>query len=463
MKVSIHNIDHHPLNKSIYNLSSIDDLVDSINSVGLLQPLTINQNNLIISGNRRFEAIKKLGWKEVEVNKIQINENEDILYLIHFNKQRVKIPSELLAEYDNLKSFYKEKIKIDDTINSVRDVVADKMNVSYGQLARLLFIRKHNPEHINLLNKGILTINQSYIQTQRETNEIKSREFVSQKINFTKDDSFKFYQKSSQVLEEIGDGDVNLIFTSPPYAFKRKYTNEGEELGGENSTIEYVENLVNHLGECYRVLNHKGSFFLNLGDSYLNGNLQNIPHKVVINLQEKGWILRNTIIWKKTNPKPSSSKNNLNPSYEFIFHLVKSLDYDYEHTLVPLSETTKPSHPPRHRGVNSNNKTSSITPYIPNKNGKKMSDFWDNDIVKTSVVNQHQNNGIEHPAMFPKEIVYLPILQTCVYPLLNNHEYSPLVLDIFAGSLTTYKVVEEINKNFKTKIRFVGYDIKKYF
>jgi len=92
-----------------------------------------------------------------------------------------------------------------------------------------------------------------------------------------------------------------------------------------------------------------------------------------------------------------------------------------------------------------------------------MSDFWDDDIVKTSVVNQHQNNGIEHPAMFPKEIVYLPILQTCVYPHLNNHEYSPLVLDIFAGSLTTYKVVEEINKNFKTKIRFVGYDIKKYF
>ena len=56
---------------------------------------------------------------------------------------------------------------------------------------------------------------------------------------------------------------MNLIFTSPPYAFKRKYTNEGEELGGENTTIEYVENLVNHLEECYRVLNHKGSFFLN--------------------------------------------------------------------------------------------------------------------------------------------------------------------------------------------------------
>ena len=175
MKVSIQKIDHHPLNKEIYNLSSIDDLADSISFVGLLQPLTINQKNLIISGNRRFEAIKRLGWEEVEVNKIQTKEEEDILYLIHFNKQRVKTPTELLAEYDNLKTFYKEKIKIDKTITSVRDEVADKMNLSYGQLARLLFIRKHNPEHIDLLNKGIITINQSYLQTQREVNELKSR------------------------------------------------------------------------------------------------------------------------------------------------------------------------------------------------------------------------------------------------------------------------------------------------
>ena len=462
MKIKTTLIDHHPLNKEIYNLSSIDDLVESITSVGLLQPLTINQKNLIISGNRRFEAIKRLGWEEVEVNKIETKEEEDVLYLIHFNKQRVKSPTELLAEYDKLKIFYKEKIKTDKSITSVRDEVADKMNLSYGQLARLLFIRKHNPEHIDLLNKGILTINQSYLQTHREINEVKSREYTPEiKKGFTEDENFIFYQKSSADLTEIKDGMVNLIFTSPPYFFKRKYTT-GDELGCEGSTTEYVDNLVKHLEECYRVLNPRGSFFLNIGDSYQNGNLQNVPHRVVIKLQEKGWILRNTIIWKKSNPKPSSSKNNLTPSYEFIFHLVKSLDYDYQHTLVPMSANTKPSHPPRHRGIN-NSKSSQITPYIPNKNGKKMTDFWDDEIVKTSVVNQHQNNGIEHPAMFPKEIVYLPILQTCVYPFQSSKDYSPIVLDIFAGSLTTYKVVEEINKNFNTNIKFIGYDIKRYF
>jgi len=63
--------------------------------------------------------------------------------------------------------------------------------------------------------------------------------------------------------------------------------------------------------DCKRVLNDRGSFFLNLGDTFYYGNLQNVPHRVVLKLQEQGWILRNTIIWSKTNPKPSSSKSNL--------------------------------------------------------------------------------------------------------------------------------------------------------
>lgn len=66
-------------------------------------------------------------------------------------------------------------------------------------------------------------------------------------------------------------------------------------------------NLSEHLRDCKRVLNDRGSFFLNLGDTFYNGNLQNVPHRVVLKLQEQGWILRNTIIWSKTNPKPSSS------------------------------------------------------------------------------------------------------------------------------------------------------------
>ena len=41
--------------------------MESISVVGLLQSLIIDQHHQIISGNRRFESIKRLGWEEVEV------------------------------------------------------------------------------------------------------------------------------------------------------------------------------------------------------------------------------------------------------------------------------------------------------------------------------------------------------------------------------------------------------------
>ena len=51
------------------------------------------------------------------------------------------------------------------------------------------------------------------------------------------------------------------------------------------------------------------------------------------------------LVCGKSNPipKPSSSKSKLTPSYEFIFHLVKSMEYDYYPTPNKLSHKTKPS------------------------------------------------------------------------------------------------------------------------
>ena len=71
-------------------LSSIEELMESISEVGLLQSLIIDQHQQIISGNRRFESIKRLGWNEVEVEVKEVNKGEEELLLIHYNKQRIE-------------------------------------------------------------------------------------------------------------------------------------------------------------------------------------------------------------------------------------------------------------------------------------------------------------------------------------------------------------------------------------
>ena len=454
MKVKVSSLKHHPKNKEIYTLSSIEELMESISEVGLLQTLTIDNRNQVISGNRRFESIKRLNWEEVDVNLREVKKEDEELLLIHFNKQRIKSFKELINEYLTLDNHYRKgQGKRTDLTSaklgkgSSRETISKEIGISSGQLQKLVYINKHQPDHIELLDKGILTVNQSYLQIQREIKERDSkRTKTSTKSNSENTSTWRFYQKSSHDMSELNDDEVQTIFTSPPYWNKRKYSEE-EGLGNEKTSEEFVINLSEHLRDCKRVLNERGSFFLNLGDTFYNGNLQNVPHRVVLKLQEQGWILRNTIIWSKTNPKPSSSKSNLTPSYEFIFHLTKSMEYDYYPTLTKLSDKTKPSLPPRHRSVNGEY-SNSISPYLPNIKGKNMGDYWNEDIVRTSVANQKLDIEGEHPAPFPEEIITLPIIQT-------SKEFE-LVLDPFMGSGTTGRVCDKLGRSF------VGYDLKGY-
>lgn len=468
MKVPVSSLIHHPLNEKIYTLSDIDELSESIKQLGLLQPLSINSKNEIISGNRRFSAIVKLGWKNVEVERISISKKDEPLYLVHYNSQRKKNVKELLNEYDILKDYYK-KNKLNEKGNTLRRKISSDIKLTDGQLARLLFIRKHRPDFIDLIDSDVMSIGQAYLQCSRQNKESISINSNGNdfKSNFKFDKSnFQFYKKSSKDMTEIPDGSISTIFCSPPYPKSiRKYTQK-DILGNEKTIDEYLENMSNHFNDCYRVISEKGSMYINIGDVYVDGCLQLVPQKLIIKiLEKKNWILKSEIIWKRSNAKPYSSKiNRPSPVYEYIFHLVKSKKYNYESLLMPISNNTKSSFAPRHRNKNSNYGVQSI--YVPNPDGKNLPNYWDEETIVTAVANQKHNNGIEHPAMYPISLPVIPIINTCVMPFLKNtkpENICSVVLDIFSGSQSTYKAVQNINKMFQTNLKYIGYDIKKYF
>jgi len=468
MKVKVSKLKHHPLNERIYSLSGLDSLMESINQVGLLEPPTVDQDFFCVSGNRRLECIKRLGWKEVEVNQINVKKGDEILTLIHFNRQRIKTNQELLNEYFELESYH--KIKGIKKGQKIRNVVTHSMNSKDGLLARLLYIHKRNPDYIELIDKGILTINQGYLNLRREEEERISRESIKKLTKFQSPinkQEFTFYQKSSNLLKEIEDNSIQCIFTSPPYALGIRDYSKKVVIGTESSVEKYAENLSNHLVSCFRVLNQTGSFYLNLGTSYKEGEDQCSPHRVLFKLLDKtNFKLRSTIIYKKTNPKPSSVKNRPTNTFEYIFHLVKSMDYDYERMVLPLSNKTKASHPPRHRSKKGNNEIIIGSPYLPST-GKNLPDYWDDNLIVTSVANQSLNYGSEHPAMYHPSLVTIPLIQTCVLPWLNvvneRKDINHRILDPFAGGLNTYKSMKWINETYGTSLEFIGYDLKKYF
>ncbi len=130
------------------------------------------------------------------------------------------------------------------------------------------------------------------------------------------------------VLRGFPDACCDLCLTSPPYWTKRAYAAGG--LGLEAGPTEYVDAIVRVMVEVHRVLKTTGSLWLNIGDSYRNKGLANIPWRVALRLTDDlGFIQRNTVIWHKVKGGPDNARDKLRNVYEPIFHFVKDPRHCY--------------------------------------------------------------------------------------------------------------------------------------
>jgi site-specific DNA-methyltransferase (adenine-specific) len=155
---------------------------------------------------------------------------------------------------------------------------------------------------------------------------------------------FVFIGDVIEQLKRIPGNSIDLAITSPPYWGQRDYGIKGQ-IGIEKDPEEYINTLLMVFDELKRVLKDTGSFFLNIGDKYIEKNLQMIPFKLAIKMQSRGWALRNVIIWHKTNAMPSSLKDRFTNTYEPILFFVKNPDNyltpDYYFNLDPIRVPSK--------------------------------------------------------------------------------------------------------------------------
>ena len=124
---------------------------------------------------------------------------------------------------------------------------------------------------------------------------------------------------SSLVLQQIPDDSIDFCMTSPPYWNKRQYNTTG--IGLEDTFENYISNLLTVFEQVKRVLKSTGSFWLNIGDSYLKKSLIGIPWRVALKMtDEQGWILRNSVVWNKVKGGLDNTQDRLGNVHENIFH-----------------------------------------------------------------------------------------------------------------------------------------------
>jgi ParB family chromosome partitioning protein len=81
------------------DLGDIEGLMASLKKHGQLTPIILNRNNELISGFRRLQAAKRLGWKSIEAVILDRPSQQQKLEIeIEENVQRLDLSAEDLAE-----------------------------------------------------------------------------------------------------------------------------------------------------------------------------------------------------------------------------------------------------------------------------------------------------------------------------------------------------------------------------
>lgn len=190
MEIQISALKINPFHEKIYLVNDIADLADSIQKDGLCEKIVIDEQKYIVSGVRRYYAVKKLGWEKVEVEVMNFDEKDENQIIIAFNKQRVKTNREKLNEARYLKSIWRrkrgrkseaEKPQITENVKptDTRRDVCKKVDLSAGTLVKLEYIDEIRPDLIDEIDKGTLSIDQAYKGLKRHEEVKKIRDIKS--------------------------------------------------------------------------------------------------------------------------------------------------------------------------------------------------------------------------------------------------------------------------------------------
>jgi DNA modification methylase len=119
-------------------------------------------------------------------------------------------------------------------------------------------------------------------------------------------------------------GKYRLIITSPPYFGHRHYGKHGGELGREKTDAEFIKNLADTFSACRDLLAEDGSLWIVIGDTRRKMHKLMVPHRLALELVNRGYTFREDIIWYKKNNIASSARENFTQAYEYILFLSKN-------------------------------------------------------------------------------------------------------------------------------------------
>ncbi len=243
-----------------------------------------------------------------------------------------------------------------------------------------------------------------------------------------------------EVLKTLPEKSINMCMTSPPYWALRDYGVNGQ-LGLESTFDKYISDLCDIFDGVRRVLRDDGTCWVNIGDTYSSGSrgpetedpmnkkarvdkfnppnrnncgisdkcLIMIPFRFAMEMVNRGWILRNTIIWHKRNCMPSSASDRFTVDFEYLFFFSKKKKYYFKQQIEPMLILSRHRAKGRWSGDSAKNKWTSTGVKEPDNSrgqqeGRNKRTTW--------TINPKPFKEA-HFAVYPEELCETPIKAGC--------------------------------------------------
>lgn len=295
IQISIKNIVPSPNNFYSIEEEKLNDLKDSIELLGLQQNLVvkkIEENKYeIIAGHRRYLAIKKLyeeGNENFEYIPCKVEEDNYIkneLRLLMTNSTTRELSDwEKIYQANKLKELLTEYKRKEKVPGRVRDIIADILNTSSSQIARMESISKNLVEEFQEeLKDDNIKISVAYElsklpeEKQKEVfEEHKEKKDITIKVIKDKENE----EKETEVLE----GQVTVEETLNITEEDLKVNTEEVNIKGEdyNSTL-IIDPSTGEVLEEKKVAKFRNKIFISLENANLNDGVR---YKILDLIQE---------------------------------------------------------------------------------------------------------------------------------------------------------------------------------
>lgn len=222
-------------NQYLRTQTDVDTLKKSIEKIGLINPITINQDNELLAGARRFQAVSDLGWTEIPVHVVE----------------RDALEQELISIDENLVRSPLNNLELEKCLNRGREIyetlnpTVTKVDLSNEELTAELKQKQREKEKLDTNSFAAITAEKTGLSKSVIKGAIKRDELASESVKQARSQGELNASQTNEIIRLDKDTQKEILPLIADKTVKEaKKIIKAAKVGGIDAAHEEAEQLI---------------------------------------------------------------------------------------------------------------------------------------------------------------------------------------------------------------------------